>query len=66
MEPTKEHIYSNDSPSQEQQRYNTKNQGAAEANSIRLRIRIQMWTKSPEDKRRHHIPAQAKPEGFPS
>ena len=34
--------------------------------SIRLRIRIQMWTKSSEDKRRHHIPAQAKPEGFPS
>ena len=24
------------------------------------------WTKSPEDKRRHHTPAQAKPEGFPS
>ena len=37
-----------------------------EVNIIRLRIRIQLWNKSPEDKRRHHNPAQAKPLGFPS
>ena len=60
MEPTKEHIYNNDSPSQEQkiQYKNPNNQRKRVASDYGQDIN---WTKSPEDKQRHHIPAQAKP-----
>ena len=65
MKPKKEHIYNNDSPSQEQkiQNKDPNNNGSGIASDYGQDTN---WTKSPEDKRRHHIPAHAKPEGFPS
>ena len=65
MEPTKEHIYNNDSSSQEQkiQHKDPNNNGSEIVSDYGQDTN---WTKSPEDNQRYHIPAQAKPEGFPS
>ena len=65
MDPTKEHIYNNDSPSQEKKRLQYKEPKNSGSEIVSDYGQDTNWTKSPEDKRRHHISAQAKTEGFP-
>jgi len=59
-------IYKRTQTSQEYNLYNTKNQITAEDKIVSDYGQDPNWTKSPEDKRWRPIPAQAKPEGFPS
>ena len=67
MEPTKQHIYINDSNEPNLTKgYITKIQKNNGSEVVSDYGQDTNWTKSPEDKRRLHVPAQAKPEGFPS
>ena len=52
--------------SQEYNLYNAKSQITAENEIVSDYRQDTNWTKSPEDNRERPIPAQAKPEGFPS
>ena len=63
---TTERYIQEDSNESEYNLYNTKNQLTAENEIVSDYGQDTNWTKSPEDNHWRPIPAQAKPQGFPS